>query len=65
MTFPWTSTSWQTRWEKHTLSCTDWAACVSSDDVEFDLGTSTVQGQGSEDEPFDFQHREVWFYLLD
>ncbi|GLI72257.1 hypothetical protein PoHVEF18_000427 [Penicillium ochrochloron] len=42
-----------------------WAACVNSDDVEFVLGTSTVQRQGSDAETFDFQHREVGLYLLD
>lgn len=42
-----------------------WAACVSSDDVEFVLGTSIVQKQGSDAEPPGFQHREVGLYLLD
>lgn len=42
-----------------------WAACVNSDDVEFVLGTSTTQRQGSEAEPLGFQHREVGLYLLD
>lgn len=42
-----------------------WAACVNSDDVEFVLGTSIVQKQGSEADPLNFQHRETGLYLLD
>ncbi|KAJ5911329.1 uncharacterized protein N7473_000632 [Penicillium subrubescens] len=42
-----------------------WSACVNSDDVEFVLGTSIVQRQGSDAEPLGLQHRRVGLYLLD
>lgn len=48
-----------------TYAILHWGAGVNGDDVEFVLGTSTIEAPRAVVEPPDFQHRAVGLYLLD